>query len=68
MERNNPNNDPYCMAKCDAKLQELDILPSPELLKTINYLKKDKLNREIFMTLKGNHNIVEFLKRSYFLC
>ncbi|PVH38227.1 hypothetical protein PAHAL_5G203500 [Panicum hallii] len=52
MERNNPNNDPYCMAKCDAKLQELDILPSPELLKTINYLKKDKLNREIFMTLK----------------
>ncbi|RLM78810.1 hypothetical protein C2845_PM12G16210 [Panicum miliaceum] len=39
MERNDPNNDPYSMAKCVAKLQELDILPAPELLKTMNYFK-----------------------------
>ncbi|CAN6332553.1 unnamed protein product [Urochloa humidicola] len=64
MERTDPNNDPYSMAKCVEKLQEIDILPAPELLKTINYLKKDKLNREIFMTLKGDHNIVEFLKEA----
>ncbi|CAN6271948.1 unnamed protein product [Urochloa humidicola] len=64
MERNDPNNDPYSMAKCVEKFQEIDILPAPELLKTINYLKKDKLNREIFMTLKGDHNIVEFLKEA----
>ncbi|CAN6207650.1 unnamed protein product [Urochloa humidicola] len=64
MEKNDPNNDPYSMAKCVAKLQELDILPAPELMKTVNYLKKDKLNREIFMTLKGDHNIIEFLKEA----
>ena len=64
MERNDPNNDPYSMAKCVAKLQELDVLQAPELMKTINYLKKDKMNREIFMTLNGNHNIVEFLKEA----
>ena len=64
MERNDPNNDPYSMAKCVAKLQELDVLQTPELMKTINYLKKDKMNREIFMTLNGNHNIVEFLKEA----
>lgn len=40
MERNDPNNDPYSMAKCVAKLQELDVLSAPELMKTINYLKK----------------------------
>jgi len=64
MERNDPNNDPYSMAKCVAKLQELDVLQTPELMKTVNYLKKDKMNREIFMTLTGNQNIVEFLKEA----
>ena len=64
MERNDPNNDPYSIAKCVAKLQELDVLQAPELMKTINYLKKDKMNREIFMTLNGNHNIVEFLEEA----
>ena len=58
MERNDPNNDPYSMAKCVAKIHELDVLYAPELLKAINYLKKDTLTREIFMTLKGDHNIV----------
>ncbi|KAJ1255576.1 hypothetical protein BS78_K185100 [Paspalum vaginatum] len=64
MERNDPNNDPYSMANCVAKLQALDILSAPELLKTINYLKKDKMNREIFMTLNSNDTIVEFIKEA----
>ncbi|OEL22635.1 hypothetical protein BAE44_0016346 [Dichanthelium oligosanthes] len=64
IERNDLNNDPYYVAKCVANLQELDALSAPELMKTIKYLKKDKLNQEIFMTLNGNHNLVEFSKEA----
>lgn len=51
MERHDPSNDPYCMAKCIEYLKHLALLTPTETLKVINYLKKDRVNREILMTV-----------------
>mgnify|MGYP005838999557 CR=1 FL=1 len=61
MERHDPSNDPYCMTKCIEYLKQLALLTPIETLKVINYLKKDRVNREILMTVDYDV-VVEFLK------
>ncbi|KAK3164536.1 hypothetical protein QOZ80_1AG0020630 [Eleusine coracana subsp. coracana] len=63
MERNDPNNDPYSMSRCIFKLKEIG-LPTPEMMKTINYLKKDRLNREIFVSIDIYPVLVELIKEA----
>jgi hypothetical protein len=52
MEKNNPNNDPYSMAKCVVKLEQLSIITPADMVKVIAYLTKDRLHRETFMTVQ----------------
>jgi len=62
MERTDPNNDPYSMARCISKLKSIEMLSAPEMMKAINYLKKDRVNREIFMSIDIYALLVEFIK------
>ena len=52
------------MARCILKLKEIGILSPPEMMKAINYLKKDRLNREIFMSIDIYPVLVEFIKEA----
>lgn len=64
MERTDPNNDPYSMARCISKLKSIEMLSAPEMMKAINYLKKDRVNREIFMSIDIYALLVEFIKEA----
>jgi hypothetical protein len=49
LENSDPNNDPYSMSKCMAKLKNLS-LSQADHLKVIMFLKRDREDREIFMS------------------
>uniref|UniRef100_M8AVN4 Myb/SANT-like domain-containing protein n=1 Tax=Aegilops tauschii TaxID=37682 RepID=M8AVN4_AEGTA len=62
MEKKNPDKDPYCIANCIVKLKTMPDLSASEHLKTIEYLKGQRADREIFMTVE--HDVVlEILKK-----
>ncbi|KAK3136882.1 hypothetical protein QOZ80_5BG0444290 [Eleusine coracana subsp. coracana] len=48
---------------CIFKLKEIG-LPAPEMMKAINYLKKYRLNREIFISIDIYLVLVEFIKEA----
>ena len=58
MEKNNP----YCIANCIVKLKTIPDLSASDHLKMIEYLKGQRVDREIFMTVE--HDVVlEILKQ-----
>ncbi|KAF7105870.1 LOW QUALITY PROTEIN: hypothetical protein CFC21_106643 [Triticum aestivum] len=62
MEKKNPDKGPYCIANCIVKLKTMPDLSASEHLKTIEYLKGQRADREIFMTVE--HDVVlEILKK-----
>ncbi|KAM3230751.1 hypothetical protein ACQJBY_061125 [Aegilops geniculata] len=62
MEKKDPDKDPYCIANCIAKLKTIPDLSASEHLKMIEYLKGERVDHEIFMTVE--HDVVlEILKK-----
>ncbi|XBJ24370.1 hypothetical protein VPH35_002271 [Triticum aestivum] len=60
--KKDPDKDPYCIANCIVKLKTIPDLSASDHLKMIEYLKGQRIDREIFMTVE--HDVVlEILKQ-----
>ncbi|PNT77696.1 hypothetical protein BRADI_1g67235v3, partial [Brachypodium distachyon] len=62
MQQSDPDNDPYCITKCIAKVKTVEKLSPRDRLKIIESLTEHRTDRKVFMTV-DDEVFMEILKK-----
>ncbi|KQJ90806.1 hypothetical protein BRADI_4g33990v3 [Brachypodium distachyon] len=62
LQQSDPDNDPYYITKCIAKVKTVDKLSPRDHLKIIEYLIEQRIERQVFMTV-DDEVFMEILKK-----